>query len=114
MQHLLLPEALVSWLTSIIPDKLEVCSERGHEKVGHEDADGGGNHRLGGGLADALSALAAVHSLVAGDGGNDAGEDERLISPIQMSDDQCRTSRCSKENGIKTKQEYRHHIPGKG
>src|SRR5882672_11298142 len=52
--------------------------DRGHQIVGGEDQDGGGNHGIGRGLAYALRAALGVEAVIAAHQRDDEAEDGRL------------------------------------
>src|SRR3989442_14665991 len=63
---------LVKRITGASTEKDE---QLGHEKVGHENEDGGGDHRLGRRLTDPYSPAGRVEAGVAADHADDKAED---------------------------------------
>src|SRR5437879_11934971 len=56
----------------------------GHEKVGHENEDGGSDHRLGRRLTDSHSPAGCVEAGVAADHTDDEAEDDRFDETVNQ------------------------------
>src|SRR5437879_13702087 len=56
----------------------------GHEKVGHENEDGGSDHRLGRRLTDSHSPAGCVEGGVAADHTDDEAEDDRFDETVNQ------------------------------
>src|SRR5207247_10766663 len=72
---------LVNRITGASTEKDE---HLGHEKVGHENEDGGGDHRLGRRLTDSHSPAGRVEAGVASDHADNAGEDGRFDETVNQ------------------------------
>src|SRR5437879_12750135 len=72
---------LVNRITRASTEKDEYL---GHEKVGHENEDGGSDHRLGRRLTDSHSPAGRVEAGVAADHTADEAEDGRFGEPVNQ------------------------------
>src|SRR3989442_9296956 len=71
----------VNLITGASPEKDE---HLGHEEVGHEDQDGGSDHRLGRRLADPHGPAGRVEAGVAADHAADEAEYVRFVKTLEQ------------------------------
>src|SRR5262245_55692387 len=66
-----------------IPRRLERQEQLGQEEIADQDAEGRGDHRLGGGPPDAVGPAGGGETLVARDEADEQGEDDRLAEAAE-------------------------------